>query len=108
MTARHPATLEAMTPLEEAAHRFIDTVETVFHSDWEYTLSYGLSADDPETGGKLTQIFGEEPVRERDGVTFLAPKMSPFELEAQNWGNYELFLDRYKALCAALGREPIV
>jgi hypothetical protein len=34
--------------------------------------------------------------------------MSPDELEAQNWGNYELFLERYKALCAALGRKPIV
>jgi hypothetical protein len=81
-----------MTPAEEAAHRFLDAVEAVFHSDWEFTR-YSLSA-------------GEET--DSEGVTFLSPKMSPDELERQNWGNYETFLERYQALCAALGRKPIV
>jgi hypothetical protein len=99
-----------MTPLEEAAHRLVDSIEAVFHSDWEYTRSYGLGlpTPDPDAGARLSEIFGEEVEEEPEGATFLAPKMSASALEAQNWGNYELFLDRYKALCVALGREPIV
>jgi len=83
-----------MTPLEEAAHRFLDSVEAVFHSDWAYTRSDGLCLD----------AEGRDP---DDGATFLAPKMSASELERQNWGNYEGFLETYKALCLALGRTPI-
>jgi len=97
-----------MTPLEEAAQRFVDAFEPVFHSDWNYTRSHGLGAGDPPAGGKLRAIFGEETDATGEGATFLAHKLSPSELEAQNWGNYEILLERYHALCSALGRKPFV
>ena len=89
-----------MPALEDAVYRFLDAVETVFHSDWEYTRS--------STFLYLTSGDSDARRKRRDQPTLLAPKMGPHELEAQNWGNYEVFLERYKELCAALGREPIV
>jgi hypothetical protein len=31
-----------MTPLGEAAHQLVDSIEAVFHSDWDHTRSHGL------------------------------------------------------------------
>jgi hypothetical protein len=85
-----------MSPLEEAAHRLVDSIEAVFHSDWEYTRSHGLGLPPPDRDAraKLGALFGEEVEEEPEGATFLGPKMSASDLEAQDWGNYELFLER--------------
>src|SRR5262249_22071047 len=105
-------------PVGVAVYRFLDIVETVFHSDWEYTRSNCMkitSYDDKARKQRQVLAFeDDEAESDREGPTFLAPELDPHDPEAQKrralyraWGNYQLFLEHYKALCAALDRQPI-
>jgi len=70
-----------------AARAFLDSFEAVFHEDWAYTK-------------------GELEERDAD-ATFLRPGETVEELDYINWGNYQTLLERYAALCKALGRAHV-
>lgn len=91
--------MSSQPDLAITAERFLSAFETVFGSDWSYTQSQ-LGVDPRRAAvesAELLALFGESPEQVGDSEsTFLNPAVK--DLEAQNWGNYELLLKAYAAL----------
>lgn len=73
---------------EQLVREFLKAFETVFGSDWTYTL------------GQLHPI--NRPHYIKEGATFLEPDV---EDEANDWGYRAMLLEKYRALKSLLSQR---
>ncbi len=92
--------------LRQAASRFVDAYEAVFHEDWAYTrLTLGVPLEEPDAETSLRAVFGEPPRAAKAPTTFLLQAADADSV--RDWGNLAALHETYVSLCSALGRNPV-
>jgi hypothetical protein len=87
----------------QAVRRFLESFETVFGSDWSYTMEMlGIQEETPERAAAAKAMGLEAIPMISLGGTFLEPQI---EDEVENWGNRAALLDSYRKL-KRLFRKP--